>query len=118
MTCEVHEFDAREGGHLRISLTYEAADRAGKSEGRTDTYRGRFARLIPDELVIEVDEFETSDPDFSGEMTMTIRLSDMGGATQLLATHEGVPPGISREDNEAGWNEALQRLVAGLVESR
>lgn len=29
MTCEVHEFDAREGGAIRISLTYEAPDRAG-----------------------------------------------------------------------------------------
>jgi uncharacterized protein YndB with AHSA1/START domain len=115
MTCVVHEFDAREGGRVHVSLTYEAADRVGKSEARTDTYRGRFVQLVPDELVVEADEFETDDPDFMGEMTMTIRLGDANGATELFATHEGVPRGVAPEDNEVGWDEALRRL-AQLVE--
>lgn len=38
MTCEVHEFDAREGGVLRVSLTYDAPHRSGKAAARTDTY--------------------------------------------------------------------------------
>ena len=116
MTCEVHEFDAREGGTLRVSLTYAAPDRTGKTAGRTDTYRGRFARLVPDELVVEVDEFETGDPAFAGEMTITIRLADAtGGGTELVAVHEGLPAGVAPADNEAGWNESLSRLAA-LVE--
>src|SRR5512143_2579370 len=61
MTCEVHEFEGRQGGRLRISLTYDAPDRAGKTTAHTDTYRGRFERLVPGELVVEVDEFETAD---------------------------------------------------------
>jgi uncharacterized protein YndB with AHSA1/START domain len=39
MTCEVHQFDGREGGAFRISLSYESPDGIGKSSGRTDTYR-------------------------------------------------------------------------------
>jgi hypothetical protein len=35
MTCEVHEFDPVEGGRVRVSLTYAAQDRSGKTEGRT-----------------------------------------------------------------------------------
>jgi uncharacterized protein YndB with AHSA1/START domain len=116
MTCRVHEFDAREGGAVRISLIYEAPDRAGKSGGRTDTYRGRFVRLVPNELIVEADEFETDDPAFQGEMTITISLSDADGGTELAAVHDGVPAGVSPADNEAGWREALARL-AGLVES-
>jgi uncharacterized protein YndB with AHSA1/START domain len=115
MTCEVHEFDAREGGSLRISLTYEAPDRAGKTEGRTDTYCGRFVRLVRNELVVEADEFETDDPAFRGEMVSTISLSDADGGTELIAVHEGLPGGVSPADNEAGWKEALTRLAA-LVE--
>jgi len=115
MTCEVHEFDAREGGSLKVSLRYEERDRAGKTEGRTDTYRGRFVRLIRDELVVEADEFETDDPAFRGEMVSTITLSDADGGTELVAVHEGLPDGVSPADNEAGWNEALTRLAA-LVE--
>src|SRR6478735_2521050 len=76
MTCEVLEFDAREGGRLRVSLTYESTDRAGKTRGATDTYHGRFVRLVPGELVVEVDEFETDDAAFMGAMTLTFRLVD------------------------------------------
>jgi uncharacterized protein YndB with AHSA1/START domain len=112
MTCEVHEFDAREGGAIRVSLTYEAPDRAGKSHGRTDTYRGRFVTLVPGELVVEADEFETDDPALQGEMTITIRLSDAPGGTELAAVHDGLPEGVSPVDNEVGWREALARLAS------
>lgn len=115
MTCEVHAFEAREGGAIRVSLTYEAEDRAGKTSGRTDTYRGRFERLVPGELVVEVDEFETGDPGLRGEMTSTIRLADADGRTELVAVHEGVPDAVRPEDNELGWQESLARLAA-LVE--
>ena len=116
MTCEVHEFDAREGGAVRVSLTYEAPDREGKSRDRTDTYRGRFVRLVPNELVVEVDEFETDEAGLMGEMITTISLSDADGGTELRATHDGLPEGLSLADNQVGWQEALARLRA-LVES-
>jgi uncharacterized protein YndB with AHSA1/START domain len=115
MRCDVHEFDAREGGAIRVSLTYEAPDRAGKTHGRTDTYRGRFVTLVPGELVIETDEFETDDPALRGEMTITIRLSDAPAGTKLVAVHDGLPDGVAPADNELGWREALTRLAA-LVE--
>ena len=114
MTCTVDEWDAREGGSVRVSLTY-TGDGLGKSSGRTDTYTGRFVELVPDERVVEVDEFETDDPAFAGEMRMTIALADDGDATLLVAEHQGLPDGIRPEDNETGWREALDRLAA-LVE--
>lgn len=116
MTCEVHEFHGVQGGMLRISLTYESEQRVGKTAGRTDTYRGRFAVLVPDELVVEVDTFESDDPALTGEMTSTIRLAEApGGCTDLVATHEGLPASVSPEDNMTGWGQALDRLAA-LVE--
>jgi uncharacterized protein YndB with AHSA1/START domain len=97
-------------------LTYDERDRTGKTHGRTDTYNGRFVRLVPNELVVEVDEFETDDPALRGEMTSTISLSDADGGTELVAVHEGLPAGVSAEDNELGWRESLARLAA-LVEA-
>jgi uncharacterized protein YndB with AHSA1/START domain len=88
----------------------------GKTTAHTDTYHGRFIKIVPNELVVEVDEFETADPTMRGEMTITISLRDANGGTDLLGVHEGVPPGISAADNEAGWRSALERL-AELVES-
>ena len=116
MRCEVHEFDAREGGAVRISLTYDAPDREGKTAGHTDTYRGRFVRIVPDELVVEVDEFETDDPALSGPMTITMSLADVDGGTEVTAVHEDLPGGVAPEANEQGWRESLARLAA-LVEA-
>jgi len=115
MTCEVHEFEPREGGRLRVSLTYEAQRSAGKSSAHTDTYHGRFERLVPDREIVEVDEFETSDPDLQGEMKITIGLVDQDGGTRLDAVHENLPPGVPAADNETGWRMALEKL-ARLVE--
>ncbi|HEY0581032.1 MAG TPA: SRPBCC domain-containing protein [Chloroflexota bacterium] len=71
MTSHVHAFDPREGGSLRISL-------------------------VPNEQVVEVVEFETTDPALTGEMTMTFALSDAdGGGTDILAVHDNVPSGVS-----------------------
>jgi uncharacterized protein YndB with AHSA1/START domain len=115
MTSQVHRFDAREGGGFRISLTYDSPTSAGKTSARTDTYHGRFVRLVPDEQVVEVVEFETSDPSLLGEMRITIELADARGGTDVAALHEALPPGLSPADNEVGWRMSLAKLAA-LVE--
>ena len=116
MHSEVHEFDAREGGAIRVSLTYDAPTRTGKTTSHTDAYRGRFVKLVANEQVVEVDEFETEDPALRGEMTITITLADAnGGGTDLFAAHDGLPRGVSAADNDTGWRMALAKLAA-LVE--
>jgi len=116
MTSEVHVFEPRAGGAVRVSLTYEEAAGRGKTTARTDTYRGRITQLVANERIVEVDWFESDDPALQGEMTITITLADSGGGTDLRAVHEGLPPGVAAADNEQGWREALARL-ASLVES-
>jgi ribokinase len=111
MTSQVHEFDAREGGSFRVSLTYESPSGTGKSSAHTDTYHGRFVKLVPDEQVVESVEFETADPTMRGEMTMTTTLIDAAGGTDILGVHEGLPPGIAPADNETGWQQAFERLA-------
>jgi uncharacterized protein YndB with AHSA1/START domain len=115
MTSHVHAFDAREGGSFRISLTYDTPTGTGKTTAHTDTYHGRFVKLVPDEQVIEAIEFETTNPALQGEMTITTTLTDADGGTDLDAVHEGLPPGVRAEDNEAGWRSSLEKLAA-LVE--
>ena len=116
MTCHVHHFEPREGGRFQISLTYDASAGKGKTDSHTDTYHGRFVKLVPNEQVIEVEEFETSDRALQGEMTTTITLVDADGGTDLHATQDNLPPGLSANDNETGWRMALAKLTA-LVES-
>jgi uncharacterized protein YndB with AHSA1/START domain len=116
MTSQVQAFDAREEGLFRVSLTYDTGSGTGKTTARTDTYHGRVMKLVPDEQVVQVLEFETTDPALQGEMTIAITLTDAEGGTDVLAIHDGLPPGLSPADNELGWKMSLAKLAA-LVEA-
>jgi uncharacterized protein YndB with AHSA1/START domain len=117
MAIHVHAFDAREDGAFCISLIYDTPGAVGKTSEHTDTYRGRFIKLVPDELVVEMMAFETDDPAMRGEMTVTYMLTDADsdGGTYVLGMHDNLPSGISAADNENGWRMALNKLAA-LVE--
>jgi uncharacterized protein YndB with AHSA1/START domain len=115
MTSRVHSFDVREGGTFRISLTYDNPTTAGKTNAQTDSFHGRFVRLVPDTEVVQAVEFETADPAVRGEMMITYRLVDADGGTDLVGIHENLPPGVSPADNESGWSMSMEKL-AKLVE--
>ena len=117
MTSEVHEFDASEGGRFRISLTYEEPTETGKTTEQTDSFHGRFVRLVNGAEVVQVIEFETDDPTLQGEMTVTYSLSPADGGTELVGLHEDVPSSVDPEQNELGWTMSLGKLAA-LVERR
>lgn len=88
------------------------ADRR-RQDPHTDTYRGRFARLVPNGIVVEIDEFETSDPALRGEMISTISLADApDGGTDVVGVHENLPAAVGTADNETGWRMALAKLAA------
>ncbi|HEX6417450.1 MAG TPA: SRPBCC family protein [Acidimicrobiales bacterium] len=115
MTSEVHEFAAHEGGRFRISLTYDEPTTAGKTTAQTDTFHGRFVRLVPDTEVVQAVEFETDDPQMQGEMTITYTLADAPGGTEVVGRHDDVPPGVAPAANELGWRISMDKLAA-LVE--
>ena len=112
MRCVVHEFAAHEGGRFRVSLSYDDPAATGKSGRHTDTYHGRFAKLIPDEKVVEVLEFETEDPELQGEMTVTTTLTDADGGTDVTIAYENLPAGVPAADNRLGTQMALTKLAA------
>jgi hypothetical protein len=72
---------------------------------------------VPDERVVQVIEFETADPAMRGETTIAFALADADGGTEIVALHDGLPPGVSAADNELGGRQSLAKLAA-LVEAR
>jgi uncharacterized protein YndB with AHSA1/START domain len=116
MTSRVHEFDGREGGRFRVSLTYDAPRSAGKSSPHTDTYHGHFVKLIPNEQVVEAIEFDTVDAALRGTMTITTTPTEAEDGTDVVVVHEGIPDSVPAADNETGTRMALASL-AMLVES-
>jgi uncharacterized protein YndB with AHSA1/START domain len=116
MTSEIHSFDAREGGTFRISLTYDVPTSAGKTTSETDSFHGRFVKLVPDTEMVQAVEFESDDPSMAGEMTITYTLADADSGTDVVAVHENIPPGVAPADNELGFRMSLAKL-AKLVET-
>ena len=112
MSSEIHSFEGREGGAFRISLTYDAPTDTGKTSAQTDTFHGRFQQLVPGERVVQVVEFETEDRSMQGEMTITYVLTDTADGTEVTATHDGLPLGVSPTDNETGFRMSLAKLAA------
>ena len=60
---------------------------------------------------------QTADPSMRGEMTITITLTETDGGTDIVAVHDGLPPGFPAADNEVGWRLSLEKLAA-LVEAQ
>ena len=113
MTGEIHEFDARVGGGYRMSLFYPPNERVfrGKTSDRQDMVNVRFVELAPPGRIVEAVSFVTTDPAFSGEMTMTVTFEEVTGGTEVTLVFENLPPGLRAEDNEAGARLSLAQLA-------
>jgi uncharacterized protein YndB with AHSA1/START domain len=114
MTGHIHEFDARSGGSYRMSLTYMETDHAtqGKTSEHADIVKGRFLEFIPNERIVQLVEFESDDPIFSEEMTMTWTLTAVPEGTAVTIVCENVPEGIQKEDHDIGLRSSLENLAA------
>ena len=114
MTATVHRFDLRTGGGYEMSLRYPEStpDAPGKTTDHEDRYTARFVELVPQERIVQAIRFDTVDPAFAGEMTMTVTLAECAGGTAVTIAYANVPPGIRPEDNEAGTRMSLEKLAA------
>lgn len=114
MTGEVHVFEPREGGKFDMTLTYidPKQSPAGKTSENTDTVKGQFVKLVPNETIVQAFEFDSEDPEYAGEMTITWTLKDVGDATEVTTLCENIPKGVRLEDNETGSRESLAHLAA------
>lgn len=113
----VREFDPREDGAFSISLIYSdsGTEMRGKSAKRTDTFRGTFARLVPNREITWLTVFDSPDPAFTGEMTVRTDLSPVEGGTHVTIACEDIPPGIRLEDNQEGYRQTLETLAAYVI---
>ncbi len=116
MTCEIEQFDFREGGGYRLALIYQDEEIAGKSGEHRDISSGTFLKLVPNERMVQLVEFDADDPQFAGSMRMTWQLDQENAGTRVTISAEDVPPGISPEDHAEGMNSTLENLTR-LVEN-
>ena len=116
MTGEFHTFDPQVGGGYEMSLYYPPDEETfrGKSAEREDRVKVRFAELDPPRRIVEAITFDSPDPAFAGEMTLTAWFDAVPGGTQVTLLFENLPPGLRPEDNEAGAEMSLEQLASYL----
>lgn len=115
MSGRFEHFDLRPGGGYRLVLTYDDPDTAeGKTTADSDVTVVRFLDLVPGEKIIQAVDFESTDPNFSGTMTMTWRVAAVEAGSEVSIVAEGVPSGISAEDHAIGLASSLQQLAVEL----
>lgn len=116
MSARATVFEPWIGGTYQLVLTYELADYAcGKTTNRTDVSHGRFLDLVPGLKIVQIGTFESSDPGFAGEMTQTWYLEALDGGTRVTIVCENVPPGIQKQDHDAGLHSTLDNLARYLT---
>jgi uncharacterized protein YndB with AHSA1/START domain len=113
MTGKIYKFEPRAGGVCRMALTYNEPWRsvAGKTTEDTDVFDCYFRELVPDERIVQIVRFQSDDPAYSGEMTMTWDLSSTPDGTRVTITCENVPYGIRKEDHDTGLRSTLDNLA-------
>jgi uncharacterized protein YndB with AHSA1/START domain len=117
MTGTIRDFDARVGGGYRMSLFYPPDERAfqGKSAEREDRVAVRFVELSPPRRMVQAVSFESRDPSFHGEMTMTWTFEPAPGGTLVTVISENLPPGLRAQDNDEGARLSLAQLARRLA---
>ena len=113
MTSILHHFDGREGGGYRMSLFYSPTEQdfRGKTQDSEDMVDVRFVTLDPPRRIVEAVNFVTTDPEFAGEMTLTVTFDEVPGGTAVTMLFENLPRGLRAEDNDAGARASLEQLA-------
>jgi len=113
MTGKVHDFDFKVGGGYQMSLFYPDAEKElkGKTSGKEDRYTARFVELIPNKKIVQAVNFESADPNFSGEMIMEVIFESRDNVTKVTFLFKDIPKGIKPEDNEEGTISTLEKLA-------
>jgi uncharacterized protein YndB with AHSA1/START domain len=113
------EYDFRPGGRYRLELRYtgEQPDAPGKTTDDADVTQGVFLELLPGRRIEQSVRFDSTDPAFAGEMTMTWTFERTPEGSRVTVTADNVPPGISKSDHDAGLRSSLDQLAAFLGDS-
>jgi uncharacterized protein YndB with AHSA1/START domain len=114
MTAEIYGFEPREGGSYRMAFVYRGAahEVRGKTTEHADVVRGRFVELVENERIVERVEFQSDDPAYAGDMTITTTLEPVAQGTAVTIRCEDVPYGIRESDHQAGIASTLANLAA------
>lgn len=100
------------GGRYRTAFLHEDASAGnGKTADHAVIFEGCFIELIPGEQIVEVVEFESTDPAFAGTMTIKTTLTPVRIGTKVTFMSENMPTGSSAADYKSAIQLTLRDLA-------
>lgn len=114
MTGRIEGYRPEVGARFQMVLTYRDPARRGKSTGASDVVRQTVVELTPDRVVAWRVHFDSPDPVFAGDMTMTWTITPTGDGCLLRVAATDVPEGVSAADHQTGMTSSLANLAAYL----
>jgi uncharacterized protein YndB with AHSA1/START domain len=101
ITLEAAEVDLKIGGRYRLAMR--------TAEGEAHTAVGTYREIVRPTRLVYTWSWEGNDP--AGDETLvTVEFNAVGGATEVVLTHERFTTAESRDDHLQGWNSCLDRL--------
>ena len=104
--CTVHHLEPHVGGTFKMSFR-------NFTTGNGHSFGGKYVELVPNERLRYTDKFD--DPNFAGDIRVTVTLKKVSVGTEIDITQEGLPDIIPVEACYLGWQDSLRNL-ARLVE--
>lgn len=95
------EVDLTVGGRYRIRMT--------GAEGQRHTAFGVYREIDPPHRLVCTWDWE-EDENRVGETLVTVEFKNLGGATEVVVTHELFPNAEVKSGHEEGWTRCLNRL--------
>jgi uncharacterized protein YndB with AHSA1/START domain len=105
-TCTVQHLEPKVGGTHHMSFR-------NFTTGLSHSFGGTYLELVPHERLVYSDRFD--DPNWPGQMKVTVTLKKVSVGTEISIVQEGIPDAIPVEACYLGWQESL-RSLARLVE--
>ena len=99
--CTVHHFDARVGGHFKMSFR-------SFTNGNSHSFGGEYLELIENQKIRYIDKFD--DANLPGQMEVVVTLKPVSCGAELRVIQSGIPEAIPVEMCYLGWQESLEQL--------
>jgi len=75
---------------------------------------GTFREVTPPERLVYTWRWEGGVPE-SRESVVVVEFHDLGGETEVVLTHHGLPPGRALKPYRDGWESGLDKLGRALA---
>ena len=100
------QMDVRPGGKYSITMLL--------TDGDTMIVSGTYREVRAPERLSMTWRWQEDDPKDEYDSLLTLEFNDLGGATELILTHDGIRTVESRGRHEGGWTKIVDQLSRAL----